>query len=455
MARHETSNDQGAKRTMRRLMPAVLRREFNKRAHLSLVASNAGWLVLERALRLGLGLLLGGWVARYLGPDQFGELAYVIAFCALFGAVANLGLDNIVVREIAEHPESAAGILGSVARMRLLAGIACWTLTMLTMAAIGASLQGLILTSLVAATMLVQPTDTLDLWFQSQSQIRRTVLAKLCATLVSSALKIGLILLAAPLLYFGFVVLFEAIMIALALMLAYRRFAAPQAWHFDAALAARLLKESWPFALSAISVMVYMRIDQVMLKHMLGNEALGLYAAALPLSQAWNFIPMTLSMSLAPLVARKRSQDHAQYLRQLVLIFRLFFWLGLVVSVMTAVSSGMLMTLLYGEGYREGASLLRVHVFTNVFIYLGVAHSLWVVNERRSDVRLWGTVVAGAFTVLANALLIPRVGTMGVVWVSVAAQFIAAVGINCLIARDSFLLQLEAIFCIRIKGRKT
>jgi O-antigen/teichoic acid export membrane protein len=440
---------------MRSKISEVVWATVRKRIHLAPIATNAGWLILERMTRLALGLVVGAWIARYLGPAQFGELAYVLAFVALFGVVSNLGLDSIVVREIAEDTSRAPEVLGSVARMRVVAGFACWLITVLAMVATQASAQTVILTALVSATMVVQVSDTVDLWFQSQSQVRRTVVAKVLAMMASCSFKIALILAAAPLMAFGFAALVEAGLVAFALSHAYKKFPTVRPWKFNRTTATNLVHESWPFALSAISIMIYMRIDQIMLKQMLGSAELGLYAAALPLSQAWNFIPMTLSVSLAPLIARRRSMDHDQYLRNLVLIFRLFFFLGLVVSVAVSASSGWLMELLYGDSYRDGVQLLRIHAFTNVFIFMGVAHSLWVVNERKSRVRLLGTVVAGTFTVVANTILIPRLGTVAVVWVSVAAQFIAAVGINLFLARDSLLLQVEALSWIRIKGRQT
>jgi PST family polysaccharide transporter len=59
--------------------------------------------MLDRMMRLALGLLIGAWVARYLGPAQYGELVYVLAYIAIFQAIANLGLDDIVVRKIGNN----------------------------------------------------------------------------------------------------------------------------------------------------------------------------------------------------------------------------------------------------------------------------------------------------------------------------------------------------------------
>lgn len=51
---------------------------------------NIGWLVIDRIIRMGVGLLVGVWLARYLGSDQFGQLNYAIAFVGPFGAIGSL-----------------------------------------------------------------------------------------------------------------------------------------------------------------------------------------------------------------------------------------------------------------------------------------------------------------------------------------------------------------------------
>jgi hypothetical protein len=74
---------------------------------------NTSWLFAEKILRMAVGLFVGIWVARYLGPDKFGLLSYAQSFVGLFSAIATLGLNGIVVREIVKYPEEEDGILGT------------------------------------------------------------------------------------------------------------------------------------------------------------------------------------------------------------------------------------------------------------------------------------------------------------------------------------------------------
>lgn len=428
------------------LLPRRLRERLQGRERALALIANSGWLILDKVVRALLGLLVGAWVARYLGPSEYGLLAYVLAYVALFQAVASLGADSIIVRDIAQRPEAASTTLATALALRLALGVTCWAVMIATA---GLTSNGdprvMLLAALAGGVLVFQAGDVVDLWFQSQSQSRRTVLAKLTTYLLSSGVKVALILHQAPLAAFALVITVEAAGSALALWIAYRRLPTARPWQPRAASARALLHEAWPLMLSGLAIMVYMRVDQILIQQFLGTRELGLYAAILPISQFWQVLPLSIAVSLAPSIARMRVSDPEKYLASMVHVFRAFFYAGLACAVLTAAASVLLVEMLFGSAYRDSAPVLAIHAFSNVFLFLGVAHGLWLTNERRFAVRLWGTLLAGLSTVGLNLLLLPRVGLVGAACASVVAQFVAAFAINALLDRRSFRLQVAAI----------
>src|ERR1019366_4832630 len=88
------------------------------------IMGNTGWLMVDRVVRMGMGLFVGVWVARYLGPVQFGSLNFALAFVALFGTVTTLGLDGgIVVREVLHNAHDTHEILGTTLALRSCGGL--------------------------------------------------------------------------------------------------------------------------------------------------------------------------------------------------------------------------------------------------------------------------------------------------------------------------------------------
>ena len=104
-------------------LPGFIRVKLDGRHGLQAIVGNSGWLFADKILRMIVGLFVGAWVARYLGPEQYGLWNFSIAFTALFGAFASLGLDSIVVRELVNHPERENELLGSVFILKLIVGI--------------------------------------------------------------------------------------------------------------------------------------------------------------------------------------------------------------------------------------------------------------------------------------------------------------------------------------------
>lgn len=428
-------------------LPRFVGRYFEGRAQVISIINNSGWLLLDKLIRLLLGLLVGAWVARYLGPSQYGELAYALAYIAFFQAIATLGLDGIVVRDVCNMPENANKLLGSTLFLRLASGIICWLSAIAGMALInGVDSRSVVLTALAGGALVFQAADTVDLWFQSQSQVKRTVLAKLTAYVISNGIKVVLIFSEAPLAYFAAVMAFDALAAATGLVLSYKLYPCKERWVAVNATARALLREGWPFMLSGISVIAYMRIDQIMIREMMGESALGIYAAVLPLAVLGQIIPVTLATSLAPFVARKKTEGEEAYWAALGYIFQGFALIGWLSSLVTILFADYAVGLLFGEKYQAGAAVLAVYSLTSIFISLGVAQWLWSLNERKAKFFLYKTLAGGAVCVVGNFLVIPRFGLVGVACVAVLSQFVSVMLTNLLIAPRVLKLQISSIF---------
>jgi PST family polysaccharide transporter len=412
------------------LLPQTLRTRLDGRGGVHAVIANSGWLIADRIVRALVGVLVGAWVARYLGPAEYGSLAYVLAYVAMFYAFATMSADSIIVRDIVQKPEEAPEILGSALVARLALGAACWIGAVLCTAVVSrGDHKTVILSAIVSGVLLFQAADVFDLWFQSQSQSKRTVIAKLVGYLVTSGIKVALILQQAPLFAFAWALAFDAFAAAIAQFLAYRRYRTARPWRPLRRTAKAILSQAWPYMLSGFAIMAYIRVDQIMIREMLGPRELGIYAAVLPISQFW----------------RRKVADEASYIRTLVLVFRTFFYAGAASALVTIAASGLIVRSLFGPQFADGAVILAVHSVSNIFCFLGIAHGLWLVNERRFAVRLHGTALAALTALSMNFVLLPRIGLVGAAYAAIVAQIVAAFLINLFLDRRSFRLQCDAI----------
>ena len=393
-----------------------------------------------------LGLAVGAMVARYLGPTDYGKLSYVVAYVAVFMAAANMGGDGITVRDIARNPQMAPALLGSAAAIRATLGMACLVVAVALMIVIHREERLLaMLTALVGVSLVLQAFDTIDLWFQSQLQSRRTVLAKLVAYLTGSAAKVALVVGDASVLAFGAVFALDAFLSAIALGVAYRRFPAGGQWRVVRKQIFDFLTEVWPFLIGGMLVVAYMRVDQIAVRQVLGERQLGFYAAAVWLLQVWYVIPMSLATSLGPYVARHKATDENTYRRTVMLASRAFFYVGLAGSLLTVLAGPWAVQLVFGAEFAEAGPLLQVYSLTMPLYFLSLAHNLWLINEGRYLIRVYGAIVAGILTVGLIALLAPAIGVMSACIAAIVAQLIASLLINAVLDRAAFRLQVQAI----------
>ncbi|MFM6097503.1 MAG: flippase [Dolichospermum sp.] len=416
------------------------------------IIANTGWLFADRILRMGVGLFVGVWVARYLGVQQFGVFNYATAFVALFSTLSTLGLDSIVVRSIVREPEKRAEILGTAFWLKLFGGVAALLLAVSSIIVVRHDDQLTIsLVAILSSVGIFQAFDTIDLWFQSQVQSKYTVIAKNTAFVITALVKVALISFHAPLIAFAWAALGEVSLGAIGFIISYRvRGYSPWLWPWSLPLAKTLLKESWPLILSGVTIMIYMRIDQIMLGQMVGDKAVGLYSAATRISEVWYFIPTVIASSVSPAIYAAKEVSEALYYQRIKQLIRMLVLISLVISVPMSLMSFKLITILFGNGYAEAGKILAIHIWASLFVFMGVATSPWFIAEGLTEFSFHRTLIGAVVNVVLNFILIPSCGGIGAAIATVIAYAIAAFlanGINSKTHRI-FTIQLKSLILL-------
>ena len=416
------------------------------------ILGNMGWLLLDRVVRMGMGLVVGVWVARYLGPARFGSLNFAIAFIALFGSVTTLGLDLVVVKEFVEKEHEQHEIIGTTFALRLLGSTLA---TILSVAAVRLvqphDRESWLLVGIISTMLIFQAFDAIDSFFQSQVRSKLTVWAKNSAFLVMALVRVLLIRAHAPVWCFAAAIAGEAALGAIGLLLCYR-FSGLRVslWRASRQRALALLQQSWPAIFSGMAVMIYMRVDTVMLKVMQGDYAVGLYSAATRISEVWYFIPLTIVSSVSPAIIRSRD-DRPVFYDRLRRLFSLMTVTALTIGSVVALASNRLITMLYSHTYDGAGRVLAVHIWASVFVFLGVAQAPWDISENMLKASLYRTTAGAVTNVLMNLYLIPHYGAMGAAIATVVSYAISGVIANAFNPRTRpiFYLQMRSFLPYR------
>ncbi len=420
-------------------LTAPLRARLEASPTLRRFLPNTGWMLAERVLRLLVALLVGVWVARYLGPGRYGEIQFALACVAVFMPLATLGLERILVRDLVEHPQAAPELLGSAFLLKLAGGCAAGVLGFAAMLVLRpGDPMARALVAAAAAMVVVQAADVIESWYQSQVRSQVAVKAIAAATLLAAAFRVSLVLARAPLLAFAWAYFAETFLCGLALFVLYRADGGrPARWRWSGTRAGTLLRDGWPLMISSVMIMIYLRIDQIMLGRMSSAEELGAYSVAVRLVEAWYFLPLAIVASVYPSIVEARGIDEALFYQRLQKLYNLMALLGYAVAVPACLLSGVVVSLLYGPAYAKAAPMLAVLVPSLLFTNLGVARSTFLTSMNWNRAYLFTVSLGAVANVALNLVLIPRYGGVGAALASLIAYWLAAHG-SCFLYRPLF-----------------
>jgi len=397
-----------------KFLPKSIQARLSSRNNLQAVLGNSAWQVTDKIVRMGVGVLVGLWVARYLGPRGFGQLNYAIALTSVLGAVANLGLDSIVIRELVRAPERKNVLLGSTFVLKLAGSLlALFTVIILVSVLRPGDKLALLLTVLSSSGFLFQSVSV-DLYFQAKVQSKYIVLSTSGAFLLMALVKVGLMLMGAPLVAFAWAGLCELVLAAVFILLAYSiKHQSIWQWKYSPAVMRSLLRDSWPLILTGISVMITMRVDQVLIGQLLNDKEVGLYSAAVRISEIWYFIPISIASSTFPALIESKKQSIEVFYRRLQHLYDLLVGIGIAVALGMTFLSGLAIKLLYGHAYAGSGPVLNILIWSGIPVAFGCAWSNWMVLENRTRTMFLLQVTAAIVNFILNLLLIPRFGILG------------------------------------------
>jgi O-antigen/teichoic acid export membrane protein len=386
---------------------------------------NTSWLLLDRLVRIIGGLFIGIWIARYLGPKNFGILNYALAYVAFFNVFVGLGLNQIVVRELVKYPKLTNYTLGTAFGLKFFGAF-------LAMIGIYASLFFIhvdnvtkLVIFFLTFRMVFQSVDVVDYFFQAKVISKYTVIARSLAFLSSSLLNIYFILNEYSVVYFSLSLFIDLLLSALFLLIIYHKNGHVfKQWRFSKKIAINLMKFAWPLALSVFLISIHTKIDQIMIGHMLDIKQVGIYSVAVKLSDAWLFFPAILVSTFMPYFVSLREVDKKLYQYRLIQLYSLMFWMGVSVGLVIMLFGESIISLLFGEVYTNAYMALVFNIWNGIFISQAIARGIWMISENLQIYRLYSNIIVAVLNISINILLIPIYGIAGAAIATLITQFI-------------------------------
>jgi len=401
--------------------------------------ANTGWMFLGQIFSLLVSFFVGAWLGRYLGPENFGILNYALAFAGLFTFLADLGIGGILNRELIKFPEKRDELLGTGFRLKILGGIIAFLLAITGALLIKSSALIKVLIVLFAFSFILQAINVISIFFYSIVKSKNNVRAAMAAALISSILKIAVILLGQGVIWIMFIYVLDSIWQGIGLIISYRRFGLKiNNWKYNRTLAFKLLKDSWPLMLASATGFIYLKIDQVMIGWLLSNHEVGLYAAAVKLVEIWYFIPGIICGSLFPAIINAKITDSVIYKKRLKALYLLMIGVALAIAIPSTLLANWAIVMLYGSKYLSAGPILQIYAWSGIGLFVSTVITQYFLSENRSLAIFYYNFFSMVINIAINLILIPLIGLTGAAWATLISYLAGPIAVGTMGWFNSF-----------------
>ena len=397
----------------------ALRAWFGETDGLGRSLSNGTWMLVERMLAMCSAIVVSVWVARYLGPHEFGVLSYAVAFVALFTPLAALGINNILVKELVLDRERERVLLGSALIARFLGTAAAIAICVAAIYYVQGAEQGAdrkVFWAVVALSLatVFNALDVAGLWLQSKQAVRTLMFWRMGVTLMSALARVAAIVSGAEVFAFVWIAAAETVAIDIVNLCAYYGARErPHRWQSDRTTMSSLLSKSWPLILSSVAASIYLKIDQVMLAHMVSVTESGIYAVAARMSEVWYFIPQLLAGAVFPSLLRTKLVSAQLYQQRMRMCLAAFALVATAIAVFITIFADPIVRTLFGSQYAGAAAILQIHIWGGVFIFQRAVASKWMIAENLFMFSFVSHGVGALLNIVLNLIMIPYWGALG------------------------------------------
>lgn len=379
---------------------------------------NVSWMFFARIFTLGVSFITTLYIARSLGPTNFGELDYALAIIGMFGIISAWGIEGVLNRELIKTPEQHNGLIGTAILMRFILGVIATILVIIFATFSNADQLSKTILIILSFTYTLSTLTLLQQEFLARADSKYPSIITAVVTLIINFAKVIILFSNKGIIYLAAVVVFESILYTSLYFLAYRYILKgnPSSWKFSPNIARTFLKTGSAVALLGAFAMIYSRIDQIMIRHMLDVTSVGLYSAGVRLVDLWGFIPTIIASALYPAVLNARKISEQLYVSRLRKLFVLYALPAIGISIMLSLAAKPLMLLIFGKEFVEGFHALQIYAWSIPGTFIG----LFVMNILFTDDHRKILVFTAAFPALVNILLnlvwIPEYGIIGAAW---------------------------------------
>lgn len=368
-----------------------------------------GYLAGERFVRMLVGFFVHTLVVRYLGPSDYGVYGYAVSFYAIFQPFVNYGAEDVYLKDIIQHKnnEKTSEILGSGLCYKLICSFISYFVMVGSLYFVGVKdWQTISLILILGLYSFFNSFSIFEIFLQSKMDFKSISLSRLIGYLVSSGLKVLIVVLELPMVWLATVFVLE-IVIGRMIVFYKVRGNLPKL-HVSQQYMKKFLTNTWPFMITVVVIGVAHKSGVFFLKEYSSLEEVGIFTVMLTLVRFMHFIPVAILTSIIPKIIETKSRDYGQYKYRLSAIY--FSMVGLVFGMFCFfyIFSDYIVYLFYGKEFSHLAEILPWGVLATMTTYVNLSKAKHFLLEEMNKEWLIYNLGSMVCVLILQFLLVPQ-----------------------------------------------
>ena len=390
------------------------------------IAKNTSYYTIALIMQKVVSFAYFAMLARSLSPEDLGKYYFAISFTSIFGILIDIGLFNVLTREVAKNNDQGHGIENlekrNFAQSFLSTVMAIKIPTAIFSALVVAILVNLfnyspIIKFLVYLSSISMVLDSFSITFYAVMRGFHNLKYE----------SVGVFIFQVIVFIFGYISLhagfgLDWLIIALALAslfgflysasMLYIKFKINILPKYDKVLIKTMMIASSSFAIYAVLQRTYTYLDSVLLHWLAGEKYVGLYQIPFKIIFALQFLPMAFTASLYPAFASYWRNNREQLPVSFSRAINYLLIISLPISGGVIILASDILKLFKSE-YGEATLLVQVVISSVIFMFLNfpVGSLLNACDRQKTNVKIMA--IGLTLSIGMNLILIPRYQAVG------------------------------------------
>ena len=400
---------------------------------------NFSWLVFDKFARASLNFLLFIFLARYLGPQEFGILNYLLALVFLFTSLSSLGINPVLTNILIKNKRKTNNsIISNSYILRFFSSLFGYLIFILFIIYLHGKNVYLSYSIIIGLSIIIKSYEVLFSYFESKSLSKYIVISQTISLVIVFSLIVFFLYLEFDIKYIYYCFLVDSLITLFLINIFFFKKERNFLFNLDFRKIYKIIHKSFPVLLSIISIVIYMRIDQVMINLLLSEKDVGIYSVSVRIVEMFHFIPKIIMVSYLPILLISKN-----YTFELIKINSLLFKISILFIFFIFVLSKYITSILFGEIYMESVLTTILLSISLIFVFFGVANEHWYISKNLQKYYALNVFIGAITNIILNYFLIQSFGISGAAYSTILTYLLIIFLFDIFNKKTRVLLKLK------------